>query len=117
MGVTDRPKIKLQPYWPNERQWVTAGMFCLIILLLSMAVVEPKLWTIEIYKSVLQAVVITGLLNMILAFHFSANKTDEVKADNTAKAFEAITATAKAGGTEPDVTLKPGETAQAENQP
>lgn len=42
---------------------------------------------------------------------------DEKKTDNTAKAFEAITATANASGSpmpESDVLLKPGETAQAE---
>lgn len=44
---------------------------------------------------------------------------DEKKADNTGKAFEAITATANASSTpqpEPDVILKPGETAQAEEK-
>src|SRR5690606_31108769 len=44
---------------------------------------------------------------------------DEKKADNTGKAFEAITAAANATGappSDPDVILKPGETAQAEGK-
>ena len=40
---------------------------------------------------------------------------DEKKADNTGKAFDAIAAaSASTPGPEPDVILKPGETAQAE---
>ena len=58
----------------------------------------------------------TAIVNMILAFHFTANKGDEKKADNTAKAFEAITAAANAGGAQPeaDVILQTGETAKAQ---
>ncbi|MGV0964184.1 MAG: hypothetical protein ACOYBT_09870 [Polynucleobacter sp.] len=86
------------PDWPSERQGVTIGIFALIVLLLVMAMIEPRLWALDPYKTVLQAVVITGLLNMILAFHFAANKSDEQRTVNTAKAFEAITATANATG-------------------
>ncbi len=105
------------PGWPSERQWVTIGMFALLAALLGMAASDPKLWEVEVFKVIIQAVALTGLLNMILAFHFAANKSDETKSENTAKAFDAITATANAGQppTEPaDVILKPGETAQAE---
>ena len=61
---------------------------------------------------------LSGMALTALGFYF-VNKVgqdaiDATKSENTAKAFEAITATAKAGGVEPDVTLKPGETAQAE---
>lgn len=105
---------------PTERQGVTIGMFALTVIMLLMVREDPKLWDVKLFEVVFQAVVLTGLLNMILAFHFAANKADEAKADNTGKAFEAITATANAAGNpnpDPDVILKPGETAQAEGKP
>jgi hypothetical protein len=102
------------PGWPSERQWVTIWLFILIFILLAMASANPELWTVEVFKVVMQAVVLTGALNMVLAFHFAANKGDETKAENTGKAFDAITATANAATPDrPDVVLAPGETAQA----
>jgi len=65
---------------------------------------------------------LSGMATTALGFYF-VNKVgqdaiDATKSENTAKAFEAITATAKAtGANEPDVTLKPGETAEAEPSP
>ncbi|QNA85133.1 hypothetical protein G4G27_14865 [Sphingomonas sp. So64.6b] len=108
------------PGWPSERQWVTIGAFALAALLLGMAMHEPALWEVEVFKVIIQAVTLTGLLNMIFAFHFAANKGDEDKTRNTAAAFAAITATAQAGNTPaptPDVMLRPGETAQKEDRP
>jgi hypothetical protein len=104
------------PGWPTERQWVTIGAFGLTAGLLNMAHEDPELWKVEVFKVVIQAVVLTGVLNMIFAFHFAANKSDETKSENTAKAFDAITATANAGS-DATVMLKPGETAQAEERP
>lgn len=108
------------PFAMSERQWVTAGLFGMSVGMGLMALAQPALWEIDTFKTILQAIVITGLLNMVSAFHFSANKSDETKSENTAKAFDAITATAAANATaesKPDVILKPGETAQAEDQP
>jgi hypothetical protein len=63
---------------------------------------------------------LSGMALTALGFYF-VNKVgqdaiDAAKTDNSAKAFEAIKATAQASGAnvEPDVTLKPGETAQAQ---
>ena len=102
--------------WPSDRAWVVILLAVLIGSLLKMADHNPELWKVELFKTLLTAATITGALNMVLAFYFTANKGDEAKSENTAKAFEAITATAKAstGDAEPDVVLKPGETAQAE---
>lgn len=107
------------PGWPTERQFVTIAAFGLTGALLNMARINPALWDVEVFKVIIQAVVLTGVLNMIFAFHFAANKSDETKSENTAKAFDAITATANASAIpdEPTVTLKPGETAQAEERP
>lgn len=78
----------------GERQWVTIGIFGLAILLLGMAWRNPALWEVEVFKVIVQAVVLTGLLNMVLAFHFSSNKGDGQARENTAAAFRAIEATA-----------------------
>lgn len=93
----DRAAARL-PGWPSERQWVTSATFGLVLVLLAMAHANPRLWDVEVFKVIIQAAVLTGLLNMILAFHFSANKGDEAKSANTGKAFDAIVATAQAGG-------------------
>jgi len=76
----------------NERQWFTVGLFGLTVLMFFLAWLNPDLWDVELFKIMLQAVVITGILNMAAAFHFAANKNDEKRVDNTAKAFDAITA-------------------------
>jgi phosphate/sulfate permease len=75
-----------------ERHAVTAAVFILAGAMLLMAREDPKLWDIELFKIILQAVIISGIFGAIVAFHFSANKTDEIKAQNTAKAFDAIKA-------------------------
>jgi hypothetical protein len=75
----------------NERQFVTIGLF-------AMARENPALWDVEVFKVIIQAVVLTGLLNMVGAFHFASNKGSEVARENTGKAMSAIEAVAKAGG-------------------
>ncbi len=87
----------------GERQAVTLGIWALAVGLLLMAREDPKLWDIELFKIILQAVIISGIIGSIIAFHFSANKVDETKIDNTAKAFEAIKATATAAGAPEDL--------------
>lgn len=98
--------------WPGERAWVTMGLGALITGLLQMAADNPGLWDVELFKTLLTATVVTGVLNMVLAFHFAANKADEKKTDNTRAAFEAITATAQANTPEtigsPKAELPPG---------
>jgi hypothetical protein len=78
----------------GERQAVTLGIWLLAIGLLLMAREDPKVWDVELFKIILQAVIISGIIGSIVAFHFAANKSDETKSANTAKAFDAITATA-----------------------
>lgn len=73
-----------------ERHFVTLAIFMLAAGMFLMARENPDLWEIELFKIILQAVVISGIIGSILAFHFAATKADEVKADNTGKAFEAI---------------------------
>lgn len=90
---TDRALDRL-PGWPSERQTATLLLAGLIGGLLIMAQINPRLWQVKLFELILQAAVITGLLNMVLAFHFAANQRDEKRTENTGKALDAITAVA-----------------------
>lgn len=80
----------------SERQWVTAGMFVLATIMLAMALVQPRLWEVQLFGVLLQAVVISGIIGLVAGFHFAANLADEKRADNTGKAFDAIKAAQEA---------------------
>lgn len=112
---------RIGPGWPSERQWVTVATVASLWIMLAMAREDPKLWDIKLFEILIQGFALTGMLNMILAFHFSANKSDETKADNTGKMADAMKAVAEGAAPSsdpaPDVILKPGETAQAEPGP
>jgi hypothetical protein len=79
----------------EERHFVTLAIICIIVGMLMMAREDPKLWEVELFKTLLTAFALTGFLNMVVSFHFSANKGDEKKSENTAAAFEAIRETAR----------------------
>lgn len=95
--------------WPTERGWVTVGTFALTGSMLKMAEVHDGLWEVELFKTLLTLVIGTGIVSMILAFHFSANKSDETRADNTGKAFDALKSVAETAAT----TQPGGAAAQA----
>ncbi len=119
------------PGWPTERQWVTAALIGTLWIMLQMAVDNPKLWDVKLFEILIQGFALTGMLNMILAFHFAANKADETRTANTGKMADAMkaqadassvattTAAAAAGiqipppppSSVPDLTIPPGETA------
>lgn len=86
--------IRIQGPNIGERQWVTIGLFAFASLLLLMAWGNPALWEVEVFKVIVQAVVLTGMLNMVLAFHFASNKGSETARENTGAAFRAIEAAA-----------------------
>ena len=92
---------RIGPGWPTERQWVTIMTYVLGASLLKMAETYPSLWDVKLFEVILQAVILQGLLNMVLAFHFSANKSDEVKVENTGKGFDAIKAVAESNTNPP----------------
>lgn len=66
-------QIDRLPGWPNERQWVTVMIFATAWTLLRMAVTNGTLWDVELFKIILQAVMISAIIGSIIAFHFSAN--------------------------------------------
>lgn len=88
---------------PNERQGVTIAIFGLALIELWMAYLNPRLWDVKLFEIIVQATFISGIFGSIVALHFSANKSDEAKTENTGKAFEAITATATAVGAPADI--------------
>lgn len=64
---------------------------------------------------------LSGMALMALGFYFT-NKVgqdalDAKRSDNTGKLADAVVAAQNANTTKPDVLLKPGETAQAEEKP
>jgi hypothetical protein len=90
------------PGWPSEKQLVMLTTFGMGFMMLIMAVNDAALWNIELFKTLITVIIVTGCVNMILAFYFTANKQDETRTENTGKAFDAITATAQASGTTND---------------
>lgn len=100
----------------TERQAVTAALYVLVIMMLVMAFIMPALWEIELFKVLLQAAAISGFINMVLAFHFAANKNDEVKSANTGKAFDALKAQAEAtsGTQQVEIANEPVEVVNAD---
>lgn len=89
---------RIGPGWPRltERQGYTIGMFALVTVMLLMAHNTPPLWDVKLFEVILQALVLTGLLNLAGAFHFAANKQGETATENTGKMADAIRATAEA---------------------
>lgn len=90
--------LRVGPGWPKERGWVTVGTFVLAGSMLKMAEVHSDLWNVELFKTLLTLVIGTAIVNMILAFHFTANKSDEAKSENTGKAFDALKSVAENSG-------------------
>lgn len=84
------------PGWPSERQTVMGTTFAMGFMMLLMGQHDPSLWNVELFKTLITVVIVTGCVNMILAFHFSANKSDEKRMENTGKAFDALKASADA---------------------
>jgi len=78
----------------NERQAYTTGLFIFAATLMLMSWWNPSLWDRDLFGILLQGVVLTGILNMAGAFHFTANKQAEKASDNTGAAFRAIEAAA-----------------------
>lgn len=90
----------------TERQWITAATFALAFFMFAMAINDPTLWRIDLFKVLLQGVVMGGLVNMVLGYFYTANSGDAAKTDNTGKAFDAISAVAQ---NTPAATGKPDD--------
>jgi len=105
------------PGWPSEKQLVMLTTFGMGFMMIIMARNDPSLWNIELFKTLITVVIVTGCINMILAFYFTANKSDETRSENTGKAFDAIKAAQEAGPTYTDPeTIREGDTITLEKK-
>lgn len=100
----------------NERQYFTVGLFALSVLLIGMAYFQPSLWDVKLFEVILQALVITGLLNMAGAFHFAANQQAQQATENTGKAFDAMKAAAQAGTNQDAGAIRDGDQVTVEKK-
>lgn len=106
------------PGWPSEKQLVMLTTFGMGFMMIIMARNDPSLWGVELFKTLITVVIVTGCVNMILSFYFTANKSDEQRSTNTGKAFDAITAAATAAGSgagDPN-TIKEGDSVTLEKK-
>lgn len=99
----------------NERQAYTLGLFGAAAVMFLMAYDNPKLWDVKLFEVILQGVILTGILNMAGAFHFTANKHAEQASENTGEAFKAFRAAVEAtpGETPPDAAKAAEQVADA----
>lgn len=114
------------PGWPSEKQLVMLTTFGMGFAMLVMARNDAELWSVELFKTLITVVIVTGCINMILAFYFTANKSDEKRAEldekrteTTKSAFEAIAATAQNNidsSVQDETTIKEGDTVTLEKK-
>lgn len=99
------------------RDWIGLGLitaFISVLLALLWKVIPEKNEQLIVYM----LGQLSGFVATVVGYHYVTSVGDTKRAENTGKAFDAITAAA--GGNpdpKPDVTLKPGETAQADPRP
>lgn len=59
---------------PDSHGWVTAGLYALTVMVFFLMAYYPDLRHDDLFKTLSQAVVITGLVNLALSFYFGASK-------------------------------------------
>lgn len=102
------------PGWPSERGWYAIALFAQTAAILAIITWGAKeLRTDEFFKSLATAIVVTGWIGFAVGMRGNAEEREQ-----TSAAIGAVHEMAKSlpNATEPDVTLKPGQTAQAEAQ-
>jgi hypothetical protein len=102
------------PGWPTERGWYAIALFVQTMIILTMIALVPALRADEFFKSIATAIVVTGWIGFAVGMRDNAQDRAQV-----GKAIETMHEQAKSlpNTVPPDVTLKPGETAQAEALP
>lgn len=61
----------------DSRGWFSFGLFVLTIGIFAMLAYAPSLKDNQLFATLAQAVIITGLINMAAGFHFGASKSSE----------------------------------------
>jgi len=108
MSILDR-----FPGWPNERGWLTIALFVQTAAIIALITWKEDLRKDEFFKAIANAIVVTGWIGFAVGQRQNAQDRDQV-----GTALHTLNEQAKSLPNSPkaDVTLKPGETAQAEEQ-
>lgn len=98
------------------QNWLALAVFVQTTGLFGLMWASPELMDNQGFMTLASAVIVTGWVGTILGFAFQAGKTigEQTAAVNKALDFAIASQPAQ---TEPTVTLKPGETAQAADAP
>lgn len=100
------------PGWPNERGWLTIALFTQTAALVGLMATIPALRADEFFKAIANAIIVTGWIGFAVGQRQNSQDREQV-----GRAIETMNEQAKSipNATEaPDVVLRPGETAKAE---
>lgn len=100
------------PGWPNERGWLTIALFVQTGSLVGLMTAFPELRADEFFKAIANAIIVTGWIGFAVGQRQNSQDREQV-----GRALDTLNEQAKSipnapGG--PDVMLRPGETAKAE---
>lgn len=63
------------PGWPADaRGWMAIGLFVEVNFIIGAMVFNPELAAVDLFKSLAQAIVLQGFLQLAAAFYFTASK-------------------------------------------
>jgi hypothetical protein len=60
---------------PDGQGWFSAALFALTIMVLGLAAFVPGLRQDDLFKTIAQAIVLTGLINLAASYYFGASKS------------------------------------------
>ena len=101
------------PGWPNERGWLTIALFTQTAALVALMTWRPELRQDEFFKAISNAIIVTGWIGFAVG-----QRQNNADREQVGEAIKGVTEMAKSLPNAPqaDVTLKPGQTAQAEER-
>lgn len=80
-----RKKINEMPSWPDARGWIGIGTYALTIMVLWMMQIDPTLRRDEFFKVIATAIVLTGFIQGVVGWAYTATKGGGELADANAK--------------------------------
>jgi len=101
------------PGWPNERGWLTIALFVQTGALVALIATVPDLRKDEFFKAIANAIIVTGWIGFAVGQRQNSQDREQV-----GRAIDTLNEQAKSipnAATAPDVMLRPGETARAED--
>lgn len=67
--------------FPDSHGWFSIGLFALTVLCIVLMASYPDLRKDDLFKMVVQGVVLTGLINLAASFYYGASKAKSDKVD------------------------------------